>query len=171
VTSGYCPRYRYTLIATLTLDNLYYICVCIFFQHTPSEKVCYSCALSAGILRRYFIRRSFSCGSVVRSCGSFVGSFFGVPLVRELYVGSFFRGNRRSCASVGSYSCVIRARLARESFVARSLRVRWVIFFISCGSFALARFIRWLYVGVALPSLFHVYLDSMQEPYWILLGS
>jgi hypothetical protein len=27
VTSGYCPRYRYTLIATLTLDNLYYICV------------------------------------------------------------------------------------------------------------------------------------------------
>jgi hypothetical protein len=32
VTSGYCPRYRYTLIATLTLANLYYICVCIFFQ-------------------------------------------------------------------------------------------------------------------------------------------
>jgi hypothetical protein len=27
VTSGYCPRYRYTLIATLTLGNLYYICV------------------------------------------------------------------------------------------------------------------------------------------------
>jgi hypothetical protein len=27
VTSGYCPRYRYTLIATLTLANLYYICV------------------------------------------------------------------------------------------------------------------------------------------------
>jgi hypothetical protein len=27
VTSGYCPRYRYTLIATLTLGNSYYICV------------------------------------------------------------------------------------------------------------------------------------------------
>jgi hypothetical protein len=27
VTSGYCPRYRYTLIATLTLANFYYICV------------------------------------------------------------------------------------------------------------------------------------------------
>jgi hypothetical protein len=27
VTSGYCPRYRYTLIAMLTLGNLYYICV------------------------------------------------------------------------------------------------------------------------------------------------
>jgi hypothetical protein len=36
VTSGYCPRYRYTLIATLTLGNLYYICVCIFFQHHQS---------------------------------------------------------------------------------------------------------------------------------------
>jgi hypothetical protein len=39
VTSGYCPRYRYTLIATLTLANLYYICVCIFFQqHLISTK-------------------------------------------------------------------------------------------------------------------------------------
>jgi cation transport regulator ChaC len=28
VTSGYCPRYRYTLIATLTLANLVlYVCV------------------------------------------------------------------------------------------------------------------------------------------------
>jgi hypothetical protein len=33
VTSGYCPRYRYTLIATLTLGNLYYICVYFFQQY------------------------------------------------------------------------------------------------------------------------------------------
>jgi hypothetical protein len=42
VTSGYCPRYRYTLIATLTLGNLYYICVCIFFQQTGRPSILYN---------------------------------------------------------------------------------------------------------------------------------
>jgi hypothetical protein len=39
VTSGYCPRYRYTLIATLTLANLYYICVDFLPTHTIGESV------------------------------------------------------------------------------------------------------------------------------------
>jgi hypothetical protein len=47
VTSGYCPRYRYTLIATLTLDNLYYIYVCIS-SNTHHRRKCATCALPAG---------------------------------------------------------------------------------------------------------------------------
>jgi hypothetical protein len=80
VTSGYCPRYRYTLIATLTLDNLYYICV-DFSSNTHHRRKCATCALSAGIrrvIRRSFGRFSFMC--IVRASA----------VVRELYVGSFF---------------------------------------------------------------------------------
>jgi hypothetical protein len=42
VTSGYCPRYRYTLIAMLTLDNLYYICVDFLPTHISSWPSIYS---------------------------------------------------------------------------------------------------------------------------------
>jgi hypothetical protein len=49
VTSGYCPRYRYTLIATLTLGNLYYICVDFLPTHTIGESV-----LPAHFLRAFF---------------------------------------------------------------------------------------------------------------------
>jgi hypothetical protein len=91
VTSGYCPRYRYTLIATLTLGNSYYICVDFLPTHTIGESV-----LPAHFLRAFFVGRSGvcrsfhvdhsldhvdrsfgrprSCGN--HSCGSFVGSYF-----------------------------------------------------------------------------------------------
>jgi hypothetical protein len=39
VTSGYCPRYRYTLIATLTLGNLYYICVYFLPTDTAQQTI------------------------------------------------------------------------------------------------------------------------------------
>jgi hypothetical protein len=86
VTSGYCPRYRYTLIATLTLANLYYICVDFLPTHTIGESV-----LPAHFLR--VIRRSFHVdrlGVRGRAGIGFVGSYFR---------GSRSLGHRSSCAS------------------------------------------------------------------------
>jgi hypothetical protein len=125
VTSGYCPRYRYTLIATLTLGNLYYMCVYFLPTHTIGESV-----LPAHFLR--VIRRSFR-GSILfmwivrsffmwivrsgrpRRAGhslghSFVRSFVILSLGHSLghfwesFVGSFFRWFRVSCHSLGVVS-------------------------------------------------------------------
>jgi hypothetical protein len=104
VTSGYCPRYRYTLIATLTLGTLYYICVDFLPTHTIGESV-----LPAHFLQAFFFV-GLSCGSIlsgVRSCGS----LFRRP---------------RSCGNypLGHSLCVI---LSWESFVARSCAFRWIV--------------------------------------------
>jgi hypothetical protein len=117
VTSGYCPRYRYTLIATLTLDNLYYICVYFLPTHTIGESV-----LPAHFLRAFFVGRS------------------GVR--RSFHVDRLF--GPRSCGNpLGHIRWVIRAHLARwvilfrgshsfGSFFVRvySLSILW---FRSCG--------------------------------------
>jgi hypothetical protein len=102
VTSGYCPRYRYTLIATLTLANLYYICVDFLPTHTIGESV-----LPAHFLR--VIRRSFMW--IV-----FRGSFF-MWIVRSVVV----RG-RASIRSLGH--SFVRSRSLGHSFVGV---IRWVI--------------------------------------------
>jgi hypothetical protein len=111
VTSGYCPRYRYTLIATLTLANLYYIYVCcILPTHTIGESVLPAHFL--WVIRRYFIRRSFHVDRFIRSC---VRVHVDHSLDHSLpFVGSFFHGSH----SLGS---------------ARAGVVRWIISLVVCG--------------------------------------
>jgi hypothetical protein len=133
VTSGYCPRYRYTLIATLTLANLYYICVDFLPTHTIGESV-----LPAHFLRAFvgLFRRSFHVDRL------FMWIVRDRPLVirwiHGIIVGSFFVGIIRcaSCAFVGSF---FRSSLGHSLrvFVGSSLGhsllvplvgvVRWII--------------------------------------------
>jgi hypothetical protein len=127
VTSGYCPRYRYTLIAMLTLGNLYYICVDFLPTHTIGESV-----LPAHFLR--VIRRTFR---AFHSCRSFhVDRLFGP----------------RSCGS-HSLDHSLGHIHVRHSFAGV---IRWVHSF-SCGSLFgsafRAGFVRWLFVWASLPSL------------------
>jgi hypothetical protein len=89
VTSGYCPRYRYTLIATLTLANSYYICVDFLPTHTIGESV-----LPAHFLRviRRLIRRSFYVDRFFRvDHVRFVRDSFSLSLRWVIFVASFVR--------------------------------------------------------------------------------
>jgi hypothetical protein len=106
VTSGYCPHYRYTLIATLTLANLYYICVDFLPTHTIGGSVLPAHFLRAFVglsgvfhsCRSFHVDRSFG---RPRSCGNYLlcfrwvilfrGSHYLVPcFMRDLFVGLFF---------------------------------------------------------------------------------
>jgi hypothetical protein len=113
VTSGYCPRYRYTLIATLTLANLYYICVDFLPTHTIGESV-----LPAHFLR--VIRRSFQ----------FVGLFMWID---SFHVGRAGIHSLAFFVSCGSFFA--RVFPLGHSLVPRFVGViRWVIF-VFVGSF------------------------------------
>jgi hypothetical protein len=120
VTSGYCPRYRYTLIAMLTLGNLYYICV-VFSSNTHHRRKCATPAHFLRVIRRSFmwivcwimwiVRSGVRWVIFVRhSCGN---CSLGHSFSWELFVGSLF----------GS---------ARAGFV------RWVILLLVVGVFALS---------------------------------
>jgi hypothetical protein len=146
VTSGYCPRYRYTLIATLTLANLYYICVDFLPTHTIGESVLPAHFLRA-LIRRSFHVDSFSFMWIVRfgRCSldhSFVRGVVRAGIIRWVIFVA------RLC--VGVIRWVILCWFSCGSFI------RWVIIWFRsfrCGIFSLASLwaslpFRWLYVGV-----------------------
>jgi hypothetical protein len=155
VTSGYCPRYRYTLIATLTLANLYYICVDFLPTHTIGESVLPAHFLRV-ILRRsfgFFIHGIIRSGVRGRSWNysldhSFVGVIRCAIFACSLGHSLFHVGHSFVREFVGFIRCVIFVGLARSwghSFRWESFR--WVPL---VGVIVGYSFVGWFHVGCLL---------------------